>query len=368
MTHKPIIRNILLLLVVVLLSGMEAPRSWASNYRYTVTDLGTLGGNTSYAYGINNLGQVVGKSNVGGLGHVFLYTPGSGMTDLGNIGGGTCNATASGINDNGQIVGSFTNDSNQTRGFEYSPGIGVTYIGTLGGLSSSASSINDNGEITGWADTSSGYAHAFVYDSNSGIKDIGTLGASSSWGFAINSSGQVAGVSNLSNGNRHAFLYSPGSGMTDLGSLANGMPSAGFGINDSGQVVGWAERNYSAHLVIDSPGGQMMDIDQLDGKDSGNAINNNGDIVGTYHITSDHAFIYSDGKMKDLNTLIDPSSGWTLTSANDINTLGQIVGTGTNSYGQTHAYLLMPTPEPSSLALLGMSGVLIFWRRRRVAG
>lgn len=55
------------------------------------------------------------------------------------------------------------------------------------------------------------------------------------------------------------------------------------------------------------------------------------------------------GKMglRDLNELIDPSLGWFLLAANDINDAGQIVGYGSNSFtGQTHAVRLQPTTGP----------------------
>ena len=55
--------------------------------------------------------------------------------------------------------------------------------------------------------------------------------------------------------------------------------------------------------------------------------------------------------------------------------LGTLGGTeswayGINSSGQTHAFLLTPTPEPSTLALLavGFATFLVYsWRRKRRA-
>ena len=41
-----------------------------------------------------------------------------------------------------------------------------------------------------------------------------------------------------------------------------------------------------------------------------------------------HAFVYIDGKMWDLNDLIQPNSGWRLDWATGINDFGQIVGNG----------------------------------------
>jgi probable HAF family extracellular repeat protein len=113
----------------------------------------------------------------------------------------------------------------------------------------------------------------------------------------------------------------------------------------------------------------MTDLGTLGGT-FGNAlgINSGGTIVGSANTAGDvsqDAFIYSGGVLTDLNTLLDGSgAGWSLTSAQGINDLGQIVGYGTIG-GQTHAFLL--TPEPSACAMLvGGLGLLGFFLRRKL--
>lgn len=91
-------------------------------------DLGTLAGGTtgvgytSNAFAINNAGEIVGSSDVLPSGsHAFLYSGGK-MTDLGTLGG---NSSASGINNSGQIVGSFDSGGATGAGgaFLYSNGV-----------------------------------------------------------------------------------------------------------------------------------------------------------------------------------------------------------------------------------------------------
>jgi probable HAF family extracellular repeat protein len=112
-------------------------------------DLGTLGGPTSGATGINKAGQVVGWSDVAGGGsHAFLYSGGK-MTDLGDLGGNYSYATA--VNNFGQVVGNSLTAGGTVDPFLYSggkmidlnsllpPGSKVTFT--------SADAINDFGQI-----------------------------------------------------------------------------------------------------------------------------------------------------------------------------------------------------------------------------
>jgi probable HAF family extracellular repeat protein len=127
------------------------------------TDLGSLGGGEAGATGINDRGQIVGSSrNNHAQVNPFLYT-GAVMYDLGSLGG---SGWATGINKNGQIVGVSTATSGKYHAFLYTgvPGAGghMTDLGTGWGDSSLGLGINDHGDIVGSFGTSSHY-HAFVY-------------------------------------------------------------------------------------------------------------------------------------------------------------------------------------------------------------
>src|SRR5215471_9567114 len=123
------------------------------------------------------------------------------------------------------------------------------------------------------------------------MTDLGTLGGDSSEAFAINDQGQITGDSYLAQDSGLRAFLSSGGQMTNLGVLAQGKYSQGFGINNSGVVVGWSNLTYTGSVY--------------------------------------HAFVYSNGKMQDLNKLIPSNSGWTLSTAYSINDAGQIVGYGT---------------------------------------
>jgi probable HAF family extracellular repeat protein len=140
--------------------------------RYTVTDLGTLGGGFSEGVGINNRGSVSGNSTLPGdtVKHGFFWRKGV-MTDLGTLGGPNSFAPEEWSPNNRDEVAGFSDTSTLDPngenlcgflGFYTSPYIcrpfvwrrGVmTELPTLGGNNGAAIAINDRGQLTGIAET-----------------------------------------------------------------------------------------------------------------------------------------------------------------------------------------------------------------------
>jgi probable HAF family extracellular repeat protein len=73
--------------------------------RYTVVDLGDLGGAGTFATSINERGQVAGAgTTAGGAQHAFFWERGT-ITDVGALNGPGNASFPSALNDRGQIVG-----------------------------------------------------------------------------------------------------------------------------------------------------------------------------------------------------------------------------------------------------------------------
>lgn len=242
------------------------------------------------------------------------------------------NAKVNAINNNDVVVGDagmdLDNWSNPParHAFIYQNGLS-TDIGTLGGKDSYANSINDAGVVVGGSHNAAGVMRAFTYDSG-GMQEIGTLGGAYSMAYDINTRGDIVGLSDTASGERHAFLYSAGV-MHDLGlsSLYNyGMPS----INNLGQIIG------------------------------------NGGPYGTFL-----PVLIENGVSTNVNSLIDPALGLSLTRVDAINDNGQIAATACNPGGSNWGcwgVLLNPVssvPEPTTWGMLAAGLGVVLYRSRR---
>jgi probable HAF family extracellular repeat protein len=335
----------------------------AQAQQYTLTDLGTLGGQNSYGTGINATGEVVGYSSYTAENaeqHAFLYSKGS-MQDLGTLGG--TYSVGYGINAAGQVTGTaYTAGNAMGRAFLYSNG-SMQDLGTLGGTSVNAYSpqsvgfgINAAGQVTGYSYIAGDLLdeHAFLYN-NGSMQDLQGLVV----GYAINATGQVVG-DGFTQYAQHAFLYSNGLAQ-DLGTLGGGYSGA-RGINATGQVTGFATTVGNASDAFLYSNGSMQDLGTLGGTVSvGYGINATGQVTGYSYIagdTAEHAFLYSNGKMTDLNTLVTSSplaKYVTLVTATAINDNGWIVANSADGKGLTHAYLLTPVKPPTITTSLAPS-------------
>jgi probable HAF family extracellular repeat protein len=326
---------------------------------YHVTDLGDLpgGARTAGAYGLNDVGQVVGSSDS----RAFLWTPTNGMQDLGVLPGRSL-STASSINNAGQVVGRSEGGPGE-RAFLWTATGGMQDLGDLpdGALTRFANDINNAGQVVGG--TSAGQSsRAFLWTSTGGAEDLGPGGA-----LGINDAGQVVGA-----GDNGAFLWTRSGGQQDLSPLPGHIGSQAWKINNVGQIVGESYGPGQHRAVLWTPTNGMQDLGVLPGDDESWAtdINDAGQVVGlSLDLTGpdyrSRAFLWTSSEgMQDLSTLLDPpSAGWSLINDSGvgphINNAGQIAITGVTSIGENgYALLLTPIPEPATLAM-GSCGIVL---------
>ena len=352
--------------------------------QYTVTDLGTLsGGSFSQPFFITKNGRIAGSSNLAdGSSHAVVWASEQ-MTDLGTLGGS--NSIAFGVNDFGQSVGEAETSASDPNGedfcgfqthliclpFESADGV-MNPLPTLGGNNGEATAINNRGEMAGFAENSipnpacpAPQVLHFkpVVWTNGRVNQLRTVGGDPDGvAFMINDNGQAVGASgtcatfnpiNLYNlVPVHALLWENGKAI-NLGNLGGTTGQAGgniaFDINNLGQVVGSSDLtgDTTFHAFLWTKKTRMQDLDTLSGDvDSLSiSINDAGSIVGASLDASGNprAFLWEKGMMIDLNTLVSGDSPLYLLTGCSINSRGEITGLGLTSAGEIHTYLATPT-------------------------
>jgi len=180
----------------------------------TMVDMGTLGGNVMTS-GINSNGQVVGTSLVGSGYHPFIYASGH-MQDLGLLQDFvTCEGN--GINGKGHVVGDCSKSGrHKTVGYFYD-GKRMRKIGTLGGSYTVPHAINISDVVVGASTPGVGTTSAFALDmgtAGSPMRDLNDMLDSSGTGWhlesalSINTTGEiiVEGTIDFQQGHHYAVL------------------------------------------------------------------------------------------------------------------------------------------------------------------
>jgi probable HAF family extracellular repeat protein len=302
--------------------------------RYNVTEISPLSGDvSSVATGIDNNGNVVGLSFDSKMNaREFLYRGGK-STDLG------FGYWPPVISLGGAIAG-----SNDHSGFLVLSG-SVTPIAAGVGITA----VNDSGELVrNDFNVAEDKNHAYVFK-NGVWTDIGVVAPSGARG--INDSGQVVGAFMNDAGYQHPFLYDHGLRI-DLGVLPNAPDGVATAINNRSEVVGGGTFPGSHAFLYNALG--LHDLGTLGGPSSyAKAINDQGLVVGNsfQQDGTSQVFLYDGSRMLNLTSLLMPSSTWVLTSAYGINDSGEIVASGYNATdGFAGVVLLSPmvVPEPST--------------------
>lgn len=336
----------------------------------------TGGAYKSSAYGVSPEGSVVvgyGNSSLGQQG--FYWTPGSGMAAIANT------YTAYGVSSNGSVV--IGDAYLPTReAFRWTSEGGMVGLGYLpGATKSGASAISANGAVVvGYSSVSYTQGEAFRWTISGGMVGLGDLpgGLTFSQAFGVSSDGSVIVGYGTSASGIEAFRWTSGSGMVGLGDLAGGtFESNANAVSADGSVaVGYGYSASGQEAFRWTSGGGMVGLGDLAGgafKSNAMAVSADGSIVvGTSSSALNsyygEAFIWTEsGGMQSLKDVLVSlgadltawnSTTWKLTAATGISADGKtIVGYGFN--GSSPEAWIATIPEPATLLLLGLGGLLI---------
>jgi len=173
---------------------------------FDATEFGT------YPRAINATGSITGYSH----GHCFVRDPAGNLTTFDPT--GQTNGTCQSINDNGTIVGTYTDNADNVHSFLRSArGTTTTFdapgAGTSFGQGTFAVAINKKGVIVGYIYDSNFIAHGFVRSAAGNVTvfdmPVGDGVAQSTTPTSINTSGEIAGSYTDSSNLSHGFIRLP---------------------------------------------------------------------------------------------------------------------------------------------------------------
>lgn len=250
----------------------------------------------------------------------FAFTPTYSLTDLGLL-PGTDQSFSAQLNNSGEAIGT----SSDNHGVLFHKGKVVDLVPTA--VSSGATGINQQGQVTGWFSTQTSPTVGFLYYKRKLCTFTGPSTSTQMFPESLNDLGQISGEFSDSGNNGHVFIRQPNGAFSDLGVFGN-QPGTQT-INNQGLVLMSSFDNVRVHTMISRPGSQsLIDVPPLASNASvwPGFMNQLGVVIGSAAIdaadTHDHAYIYFNGKMKDLGLLPGGEDTW----GNGINNLNQTCG------------------------------------------
>ncbi len=334
-------------------NGTPAPRP---QVLYDIVELPPLAGDfESGPTDMNEAGDVVGSSfgPDGPRATLWRSDQPNRPVNLGTLGTGET-SIATGINAAGVVTGhSATNGPADTRGFRWENGTMALLAEPPQTAQTLPQAISANGRIAGTLlRQNDAVPTGIIWEITGQTQVIPSLpGSAFSLPQAIDSAGRIVGQTQTSGGVNavhRGFLLDNGL-IRELEPLPGGDRSSARGISENGWIVGWATGGATGGalraVLWRDRGGAPEDLGALPGHAESTAsdANTNGQIVGFSEndATQRRAFLWENGRMRDLNSLIPANSGWILMQATAINERGQITGYGIIG-SQSRAFLLTP--------------------------
>lgn len=356
---------------------------------------------------INNIGWVAGEADLPGSTtiHAELWLYGFPI-DLGTLGGSNSAVAWPNHNDNGLIVGISETAATQPLGESWSCALAIFYsappdghvcvgfvwqngvmtaLPTLGGANGFATGVNNRGQIVGWAETT--FHDPSCNANNQVLQFLPVMwvkqndqyvaealppysGDADGAATSINQRGEVVGISGLCGGAiggataEHMVVWRNGQVIRALPTLGGGYWNTPMDINNRGEIVGFSDLpgdsvaapNFQAFLWSSRPfncnGTQTTgtcDLGVLSGDALSEAlgVNDREQVVGISLGSTPYgqAFIYQNGVLTNLNSLVLPGTTLLLTDAQDINDEGVITGQAYDpNTGVIKAFVAIPVP------------------------
>jgi len=337
--------------------------------RFDIVDIGRATDDVSAAFGISNIGEIVGTSLLAGAptqafsseqaletsaastaydvndfgaavgAHVFdgfllaARWDSLGLTRLGAF--DDRSSLAYGINNAGRIVGASTRaQSDVLQAFLWKEGR-LHALQTAEGVESQAFDISERGLAAGYAGPS-----AVLWDD---VTVARTLAGAEGRAYALNESDQAVG--SIDDGVVKAAFWERNGALQVIHDPASVFSEA-YGINNSTWVVGAYQPAVagktgaatSRRMAIQTS--ETLRTSAVDSLGKRGAEESGATTVAV--ASENRAFLWRNGVQVDLNDFIDAASGWTLVEALGINNAAQIVGYGLYN-GRKRAFLLSPS-------------------------
>lgn len=347
--------------------------------QYTIVDLGLPASNSSAVQGtaISPNGIATGRG-FGSPTIAFSWTQSGGMVGLPNLASpARAFSVGNGVNSAGVVVGTgaTTSFGSSPLPLMWSGGVVSQLPLPAGQTLGRANAVNSSNDAVGSVGSGSG-EFGVLYSGGSAtvITQTTSNGSFLRTAFGINDSGRIVGNGidpNNAAVNVGYVFDSATNTAFDVGALPGRNGALAFAVGNGGHVVGSSMLNQGSGTPFiwhDSTG--ILEIPLPVGTSQGSArgVNEHGWAVGTASSAFAIPFLFDGTDSYRLADLIDPLSGWDLStntssSAMGISSDGIIVGTGVFN-GQVRAYAMIPVPTPGTLAVLGLSALGARRRRR----